>query len=76
MRIIKKGIKPEEKIHRVTCHHCKTEFEFSVAEGKITYDQRDGDSVSISCPNCSVTCYSLIKDGKEYIPSSKDYYEK
>lgn len=60
MRIIKRGIPPQEKIHQGKCMTCKTVVEFSQAEGKVTYCQKDGNSISIKCPVCGDTIYVYI----------------
>ena len=56
MRIIKEGQLPEGKVYVHTCVNCRTLFGFLAKEGKITYDQRDGDFISVKCPFCDKTC--------------------
>jgi hypothetical protein len=58
MRIIKEGIDPLEMIYRATCTYCKTEIEFARKEANVTYDQREGDWLSVQCPLCknSINC--------------------
>lgn len=56
MKILKEGRLPEEKVYVHTCTNCKTLFEFWAKEGKITYDQRDRDLISVNCPFCDQTC--------------------
>ena len=53
MEIIKRGTLPSEREFFCTCHICKTEYKFKQAEGKVTYDQRDGNLISVTCPVCS-----------------------
>lgn len=58
MRIIKEGILPGEKEHRHTCSSCRTIFEFQEKEAtSITYDQREGTNMKITCPFCEKVCY-------------------
>lgn len=58
MKVIKQGQIPGEIIHRATCNHCKTEVEFKRKEGRISYDQRDGDSIMVVCPLCRNDIYT------------------
>ncbi len=52
MKIIKEGKLPDNKILTATCANCKTEIEFTVGESRRTFDQRDGDYVTVTCPLC------------------------
>lgn len=52
MRIIKPGVINAERLETVTCQHCHCEFEFLRGEAKVTFDQRDGDFLTINCPCC------------------------
>jgi endogenous inhibitor of DNA gyrase (YacG/DUF329 family) len=52
MKIIKHGIIPENRVYRVSCPNCATEFEFEQHEAKMTHEQRDGDFLTIPCPVC------------------------
>ena len=52
MKVIKQGQIPGEITHRATCNRCKTEVEFKRKEGRISYDQRDGDFITVVCPLC------------------------
>lgn len=62
MKIIKQGKIPENKSHQWTCNNCKSVIESCLKEGKITYDQRDGDFVRFSCPVCLFeNCVSVSK---------------
>ena len=60
MKILKRGTRPAESIHTGTCCTCNTEVEFARSEGKITYDQRDGDFVTVKCPVCGSSIHSQI----------------
>lgn len=62
MKIIKQGKLPEEQIYHSVCNYCKTEFEFAEKEGKVVFEQRDGDYVAIDCPLCKRRCtHTLIR---------------
>lgn len=52
MKIIKKGLVPEELPVQVTCNHCRSILEFLITEARFTSDQRDGDFYTINCPVC------------------------
>ena len=58
MKILKRGVKPEEKIYIGKCNICGTIVEAKGNEVKNTYDQRDGDYHTINCPVCNN--YSLM----------------
>lgn len=52
MRIIKEGIKPEDIEIETTCNNYKSVLGVKISDGKTTYDQRDGNYVTIVCPVC------------------------
>lgn len=54
--IIKRGIKPAERLYEVTCGECTTVFSFKQAEAQYKSDQRDGDYLTIQCPVCISAC--------------------
>ena len=60
MRIIKKGKLPEERLFKVVCRNCSTEFEFTQGEAKMNYPDRpgEGNSLSIECPVCNHTVWA------------------
>lgn len=60
MKIIKKGELPEEKIYTFDCRRCKSKVEAQQKEGKIQFDQRDGDCVIFKCPVCGENVYVNI----------------
>lgn len=53
MKIITRGIPPEEKLYRSLCIYCKTVFQYIAKEAKLVSDQREGDYLSIACPVCN-----------------------
>lgn len=71
MKIIKKGKRPEDKKHRGTCHNCKTVVEFSQSEGVVTYDQRDGNFVTVKCPTCGQDITSAINPPQRFDPHDR-----
>jgi hypothetical protein len=60
MKIIKEGKMPEERIYKHVCITCGTVFEFAKKEAQYILDQRDGDSLQISCPICNNYCYVSV----------------
>lgn len=59
MKILSRGIKPEDKIFRGTCQNCKTEFECLRHEG--TYfngTQRDDAFLRVTCPVCGQSAHA------------------
>lgn len=50
MEIIEEGRLPEDKVYEGRCYHCNTRARFKRSEGKLVYDQRDGDYVEVKCP--------------------------
>jgi len=52
IKIVKVGIKPEEKVYQGKCNHCNTVVTASPSDGKTTSDQRDGNFFSFPCPHC------------------------
>lgn len=61
MKIIKVGKKPEDKEYEFTCPKCKSILSAKLSEGKITYDQRDGNFVTFICIICNSNCYVDLK---------------
>ena len=57
MEILKKGELPQEKQADFNCNNCGSELRAKISEGKITYDQRDGDYVTFVCPVCGQNIY-------------------
>jgi hypothetical protein len=57
IEVIKQGQIPAKRKYIVKCSICETEFSFLQKDGKIQYDQRDGDSVLIHCPTCKTLKY-------------------
>lgn len=71
MKIIQRGVIPEEREYQVACPKCKTIFEFKHAEATYNSDQRDGDYLSICCPLCFHSC---TKDARDYIRRGEKQY--
>lgn len=60
MRIIKRGIPPQERLFAATCRSCHTEIEFKKSEGKVTASQRDGDFITVVCPVCGRSVHANL----------------
>lgn len=70
MKIIKMGVKPEERVYRGTCSNCKTVFECQQHEG--TYHvggQRDGPWLSVPCPVCRKSTNAYERKGGDLVPT-------
>lgn len=53
INIIKRGKLPSEDILKSTCNRCKSELEFTSADGEMVHDPRDGGvTVTVKCPVC------------------------
>lgn len=54
IKIIKRGVHPDEKVYHGVCRRCKTEIEFLAKDGKYmpAYEQRDGPTIIVECPVC------------------------
>lgn len=52
MRIISRGVNPNEYLWEGTCGYCNTKFECLQHEGTIQSDQRDGTFLKVACPVC------------------------
>ncbi|QRE00193.1 hypothetical protein [Burkholderia phage BCSR5] len=50
--VLHRGVKPSEKKHKVTCDSCNSVIEYQQHEGKVTYDQRDGNFITFKCEVC------------------------
>lgn len=55
MKVIKPGKTKAPKELEVTCKKCECRFSFFEREGTYHEDQRDGDVISIKCPECRTT---------------------
>jgi RNase P subunit RPR2 len=51
--VLQVGQKPSERIYTAMCRSCDSQLRFKASEAKTTFDQRDGDFVSVECPVCS-----------------------
>ena len=52
MKIIERGILPEEKVYQARCTHCKSLLEFQKKEAECYSDVRNGSYLTITCPVC------------------------
>lgn len=64
MKIIKRGVLPQERVWSGTCHTCGTQAECFEAELKVTHDQRDGTFGQTDCPVCNERmCFYPLPQG-------------
>jgi hypothetical protein len=52
MKVVRKGVIPEDKKWFGTCSNCKSQVEAIGKELKVTSDQRDGTFGEAPCPIC------------------------
>lgn len=50
MKIITPGKLPQEKVYTTTCRNCGCRFEFTRDDARYVSDQRDGDALTVRCP--------------------------
>lgn len=51
VKVIKRGILPEETVHEITCQNCKSDLEFKESEARISSYLNEINLV-INCPVC------------------------
>lgn len=66
MKIIRQGIRPQDRLYRGICSNCATEVEFTEGEGNRSPDQRDNGAVSVECPTCSCMIWGRPHHGGGY----------
>jgi hypothetical protein len=52
IKVIKRGIPPQEKKYNVVCRQCYSELEFVKSDAKYVGNQREGDYLCLICPVC------------------------
>lgn len=52
MKLLQRGIPPQETKAEFRCLHCKSLYEAKRSEGTYHSDQREGDYVSFTCQVC------------------------
>ncbi len=63
MKIIERGIKPDDAVCKSRCMHCKTLVEFQRSEARYVSDQRDGDALVVACPVCEREIWAAVIGG-------------
>ena len=79
MNILKRGTPPEERQYQGTCGKCETEIHFLQMEGQVTFDQRDGDFITVVCPVCNESIHVATNKYLRKLEGSeltRAYYEK
>ena len=72
MKIIERGQEPKDKIGQWRCDNCNTLIESTINEGKIVYDQRNGNYVKCNCPQCKeINCIDTSKFNQKKIKMNK-----
>lgn len=52
VEIIERGVPRGQPTFTTRCSGCDSKLKVSKGDGKLTFDQRDGDYVTVSCPVC------------------------
>jgi DNA-directed RNA polymerase subunit RPC12/RpoP len=63
MEIISMGKDPQKVKYVGTCRTCGTRVKFERREAEYHSDQRDGDYLSVKCPECQSEIYASVKTG-------------
>lgn len=64
IEIISRGHLPENDQFEATCHKCKSSLRFLRSDGKLSFDQRDGDFLTVSCPVCGDSVHVNANNGR------------
>jgi hypothetical protein len=62
MKVIHQGNNPATVPLQCTCGQCRSVIEFLPFEAKRTFDQREGDFYSITCPVCQFTITTDVRN--------------
>lgn len=76
MKIINRGVPPQENLFRFTCSNCKSLLECKQGEMKHYSDQRDGEWWNIDCPVCQNKCYVYSTSRVKNASSNDGYNER
>jgi ribosomal protein S27AE len=62
IKVIKRGVRPEDVVYNAECGRCGTQVEFQQSDAVAYYaiDQRDVNSLTITCPVCSCPIIKYI----------------
>lgn len=66
MRIIKRGVNPEDRVITASCYNCGTSVEFTQREGTRYSDYRE-TYYSISCPVCGKSICGYPASGNSWM---------
>lgn len=62
MKIIYRGVDPEDRLIQAECINCKTRVEFTPPEAEYVSDQREGDFYRVACPVCGKPITKTTRD--------------
>ena len=71
MKVISRGILPEEQLYRTSCSNCKSILEYQKKEAQIITDRNEVCYVLV-CPVCS---HSIYISSQALIPSTSTTYD-
>ena len=61
MDVLESGKPPDEREFEATCRTCGSLLRFKQSEGRSSYDQRDGDFVTVTCPVCGNSVHANLR---------------
>ncbi|WP_066795092.1 hypothetical protein [Sphingomonas soli] len=64
IEVISRGHLPENDQFEASCSNCKSTLRFLRSDGKLTFDQRDGDFLTVACPVCGTSVNVAANKGK------------
>lgn len=65
MKVIKQGKLAGDEVYQAKCNQCGTIVEFERKEARYESDQRDGDSLVVSCPTCGKEIWTAVRSRYE-----------
>ena len=62
MQIIKRGVRPANRVYRASCDGCNSVIQFVHSEATVHIDQRDGNYLTIKCPVCPAQISATVSN--------------
>lgn len=76
MKIIKRGVPPQENTYRFSCSICKSVLECKEREMCYKSDIRNQEWWDVLCPVCNHMCFVYESNRVKNSASAEDYYKK
>lgn len=61
IEVIKRGVLPEDQPYEATCRNCHSQIRFLRSDARLTFDQRDGDFLTVACPVCGKAIHTAAR---------------